>query len=200
MYFLLLALLLLHRSTLLPVSAMFDSSTTDDQCFPHYHCDVDPFAARAAVNLIPNPALLPQDSSSSSSSSTAEHNPSIYRLPAVFEASRNAQVVVRLNKIKGLEISPQTFMTYLWPHAREVASRVLDKCTKQNPGLGGVSIPTLTWPGPPFRELQFMVLITCQIDKSRMPGVTTYTLSGVQSGEMIGGGSSIQRPGWGFKK
>ena len=197
MYFLLLAIVFLHRSTLL--LAMFDPSITDDQCFPLYHCDVDPFAARSALSLIPSPALLPQDSSSSSSSSTAGQNPNAYRLPAVFEASPNAQIVVRLTKIKGLEFSPQTFTTYLWPHAREVANRVLTKCTRRNPGLSGSSMPTLTWPGPPFKELQFIIFVTCQIDKSSMPGVTTYTLSGIQSGETIGGGKSIPRPGWGFK-
>ena len=199
MYFLPLAVLLLHRSSFLFVSAFFDPTIIDDQCFPLFHCDLDPVAAHRAISLIPNPALLPQEASSSSSS-PAGLNPAIYRLPAIFEASPNAQVMVRLNKFKGLELTPQTFMTYLWPHASEVATRVLNKCTRQNPGLSGMSIPTLTWPGPPFKELQFFLMVTCQLDKKNMPGVTTYTPSGVQSGETIGGGRSIRRPGWGFKE
>ena len=199
MYFILLASILFLPFTSFGVSAMFNPHTTDDQCFASLTCNVDPAAARAAINLIPAPPLNPQDDSSSSSSTT-QQSQNAYRLPAIFEASPDAQIVVQLGKVRGFELTPQTLMTYVWPQAKSIASRVLEKCTKQNPGLSGASAPTLTWSGPPGRELQISILVMCRFPTEQLRGVTRYTLSGVQSGERLGAGRVIQRLGWGFRR
>ena len=182
----LLLLTFLHAFTSLLVTA-----EVEYQCLFSTVCDIDVPKMRQAIELIPSPSLIPSDDQPQH----ALPNPNAYKLPAIFETHTSAQILVRVTSAMGMELDAQTRMTNLWPHAKQTAVTLLDKCNAQNPGLHGRAIVKLEWQGPPYRRLGYQLDMSCQIIKKYLPGVTTYTPTGVESGRRLGEGSSI--PHWG---
>ena len=158
-------------------------------CYPVLDCDVDPEEMRAAIELIPDPATNTGNSHPDAES---------YRVPAIFEASPEAQILVRVIASSGIVLDGDGLMTHLWPHAKELALYVYKECNMDSSnvsGLSGLQIATLQWDGPPARQLEFQVDLTCDIDKTSHLGVTTYTTSGIQSGSRIGEGRNHSEAG-----
>ena len=82
-------------------------------CYPVIICDIDPVKMREAISLIPDPPLLAQESPRLDSGA--------YCVPAIFEASAAAQILVRVTTAFGLELDANALMTYLWPQAKQAA-------------------------------------------------------------------------------
>ena len=145
-------------------------------CYSRDTCKINPQEMKEAIALIPDPA----------SSAEGHHlDPSMYRSPAIFEASDNAQILVRVIGATGLELDAATLMRRLWPYAKQYAVRVFDACQMETSGQAGMVEPVLRWyDGRHIQQLEFRLQMTCHIDKAAyagpFPGVTTYTASGIQ--------------------
>ena len=72
-------------------------------------------------------------------------------------------------------------MTYLWPYAKQEARELYDECSMERTSQSARTRPLLQWRGQPLRSLGFEMEMTCDIDKALVPGVTTYTASGIEN-------------------
>ena len=181
MYTLFLVLLYINLSLFV---AADDSST----CYPVLDCDIDPEGMKAAIELIPDPGAHPQNH---------YPDPEAYHVPALFEDSENAQILVRITSSSGIVLDGDGLMTHLWPHAKRQALELYDECNMETSLLSGISgrqLAALEWNSSPARKLEFQIDMTCEIDKTTSLGVTTYTASGIQSESRIGQGRNHTEP------
>ena len=197
----LLTFLILCRPDLFLVSATLDQKLI---CYRTTSCNTDAEDMRAAINLIPSspPPPIPEDPSSSAQPQTSI-NPDTYRVPAIFETSPLGQIYIRVITASGLELDGATRMTHLWPQARKAALTLYGKCRMGESGSSARALSTTTWSGPPWRQLDFIIDMACNINKLSLPegtGIATYTPLGVESGKRIGAGSSfVQLAGGQYK-
>ena len=158
-------------------------------CYPTLDCDIDTGGMKAAIELIPDPdTLLP----------TQQPDASAYHVPALFEDSDAAQILIRIGAASGIVLDGDGLMTHLWPHAKHQALELYHECnmdTTPVSGMSGRRYATLQWHGPPVRRLEFQIDMTCMIDARSMRGVTTYMASGYQNGSRIGEGRNHSEAG-----
>ena len=172
------SLLLIFLSTL---AFLLVAATPRGKCIVNGVCDPNPELMKAAIELIPDPGLLPQDRS---------FDAGAYRIPAIFETSVDkAQILVRVTMSRGLELTAETLMTKLWPHAKQMARDIYENCGHRS--LCGFDHTVVEWDEPKTQKLGFQIEMACRLPKHMIPGVTTYTPTGVQGGLTLGGGSPI---------
>ena len=80
-------------------------------------------------------------------------------------------------------------MKYLWPFAKSQALWLFDQCTMETSYRSGVRHPLIHWDGAPHVTLGLKIEMTCELEKSDYPGVTTYTVA--RDGVQHGVGSSV---------
>ena len=187
-----LVILVLYHPAVLFAFAFLDPSTV---CYRTPRCDTDAEDMRAAINLIPSSLLTSiQEDPSTSTQSLTTINPEAYRVPAIFETSQLGQIYIRVITSSGLTLDGPTLMTHLWPQARRAALALYGKCKMGESGSSARARSVISWSGPPWVQLEFIIDMACNIDKRQLPegmGIATYTPSGIDSTKRIGAGSSF---------
>ena len=177
-------------SLLLRLPSLFIVTATylAPKCYPHLWCDVDPERMQDAINLIPDTTSLPRSHFLA---------PSAYRTPAIFEVSEKAQILIRVLSATGVALDTETFVTHLWPDAKQRATQIFEDCEMSETGLSGREEPLLQWHSSSRSvQVKYRIDMTCEIDKESMypgpgPGVTTYTIAGIEEGMSIDEGPGM---------
>ena len=168
----------MYFTSLLPLfyfsSTLFLTLAVQPTCYLDDYCDVNGAKMQEAISLIPVPVSFP---------TTHDLRPDAYHVPAIFEATDKAQILIRVLSITGVALNAETLMTHLWPSARQHALQMFNDCDMEVLGFSGKMTPTVRWwSGSQRHELKYRLDMTCEIDRMGMYpelGVITYSASGV---------------------
>ena len=179
----------LHFSYLLAFlcvpTTLLVTAAPQPKCYLDDWCEVDGDLMQEAISLIPAAVSFP---------TTRQLRPDAYHVPAIFEASDKAQILVRILSMTGVTLDAETLMTHLWPSAKQQATQLLEDCVMDGWGFSGKIEPVIQWgSGLQRKTLKYRLDMTCEIDRAGMYsgpgiGVTTYSALGIGVSRVSGRG------------